>query len=75
MEDSKASSLGSVYAANGAPVIINYHEDNKSIIQNIKDKLVIIEDKHKKEHEYLIPKTKVDRLAITKFISIFQKLH
>jgi|RhiMethySRZTD1v2_1073278.scaffolds.fasta_scaffold728884_2 hypothetical protein len=34
MEDSKASSLGSVYAANGAPVIINYHEDNKSIIQD-----------------------------------------
>jgi hypothetical protein len=70
MEDSKASSLGSVYAANRAPAIINYHENNKSIIQDqgigrvfaeYKDKIVIIDGEHKKEHEYLIPKTKVDR--------------
>ena len=50
--------------------VINYNKDNKSIIQDrefgkvfaeYKDKLVIIDGENKKEHEYLIPKTKVNR--------------
>ena len=50
--------------------VINYDKDNKSIIQDreigrvfaeYKDKLIVIDGEYKKEHEYLIPKTKVDR--------------
>ena len=63
-------SLGSYYASNRASAVINYNKDNKSIIQDrefgkvfaeYKDKLVIIDGENKKEHEYLIPKTKVNR--------------
>ena len=51
---------------------MNYNNDNKSIIQDrefgrvfceYKDKLIIIDGEYKKEHEYLIPKTKVDRFG------------
>ena len=72
MRDSKSKntndSLGNYYASNRAPAVINYDKDNKSIIQDreigrvfaeYKDKLVIIDGENKKEHEYLIPKTKV----------------
>lgn len=63
-------SLGNYYASNRAFAIINYSGNNESIIQDreigrvfaeYKDKLVIIDGENKKEHEYLIPKTKVDR--------------
>jgi hypothetical protein len=62
----------SYYAYSRTPVIINYSEislDGKSTIQSreigrvfaeYKDNLVIIDGENKKEHEYLIPKTKVD---------------
>ena len=58
------------YAFHRASAIINHNENNKSIVPDreigrvfaeYKDKLVIIEGKNKKEHEYLIPKTKVHR--------------
>ena len=61
-------SLGSYYASNRASAFINYDKDNKSIIQDreigrvfaeYKDNLVVIDGESKKEHEYLIPKTKV----------------
>ncbi len=61
-------SLGNYYASNRAAAFMNYNNDNKSIIQDrefgrvfaeYKDKLVIIDGENKKEHEYLIPKTKV----------------
>jgi hypothetical protein len=74
MRDSKSkntnNSLGNYYASNRAPAVINYDKDNKSIIQDreigrvfaeYKDKLIVIDGEYKKEHEYLIPKTKVDR--------------
>jgi hypothetical protein len=74
MRDSKSKntndSLGNYYASNRAPAVINYDKDNKSIIQDreigrvfaeYKDKLIVIDGEYKKEHEYLIPKTKVDR--------------
>ena len=63
-------SLGSYYASNRASAVINYNKYKKSIIQDreigkvfaeYKDKLVIIDGENKKEHEYLIPKTKVNR--------------
>jgi len=63
-------SLWKYYATNRSPAIINHDKDNKSIVQDLeigrvfaeyKDKLVIIDGENKKEHEYLIPKTKVHR--------------
>jgi hypothetical protein len=62
----------SSYAYSRTPVMINYNEisrDGESTIQSreigkvfaeYKDSLVIIDGINKKEHEYLIPKTKVD---------------
>jgi hypothetical protein len=56
------------YASRRASAIINYSEDSKSILRDrefgrvfaeYKDKLVIIDGENKKEHEYLIPKTRV----------------
>jgi hypothetical protein len=71
MRDSKSkntnNSLGNYYASNRAPAVLNYDKDNKSIIQDreigrvfaeYKDKLIVIDGEYKKEHEYLIPKTK-----------------
>jgi hypothetical protein len=72
MEDSKSENIndpmGNYYASNRAVAFMNYSNDNKSIIQDrefgrvfaeYKDKLLIIDGENKKEHEYLIPKTKV----------------
>ena len=69
MKDSKSKnindSMGTFYASNRAPAFISYNNDNKSTIQfgrvfaEYKDYLVIIDGENKKEHEYLIPKTKV----------------
>ena len=59
-----------MHASNRAAAFMNYNNDNKSIIQDrefgrvfteYKDKLVIIDGENIKEHEYLIPKTKVHR--------------
>jgi hypothetical protein len=70
--DSSDSFEWSYYAYSRTPVIINYNEfsrDGKSTIQSreigrvfaeYKDSLVIIDGEDKKEHAYLIPKTKVD---------------
>jgi hypothetical protein len=63
-------SLGSYYASHRASAVINYHKYNKSLIRDreigkvfaeYRDNLVIIDGENKKEHEYLIPKTKVNR--------------
>ena len=64
MKNSTANSLGSIYAANRASAFINYKDGKRKIgrvFAEYKDKLVIINGDNKKEHEYLIPKTKVDR--------------
>jgi hypothetical protein len=76
MRKSKArninDSLVDYYASSRAHAIINNNnnKDNQNISQDLeigrvfaeyKDKLVIIEGEIKKEHEYLIPKAKVDR--------------
>jgi hypothetical protein len=72
MRDSKSrninNSMGNYYASNRAAAFMNCNNDTKSIMQDrefgrvfaeYKDKLLIIDGEHKKEHEYLIPKTKV----------------
>jgi hypothetical protein len=72
MRESKSkninNSLGNYYASNRAIAFMNYNSNTKSIIQDrefgrvfaeYKDKLVIIDGENKKEHAYLIPKTKV----------------
>ena len=60
------------YASQRASAIIYHIENSKNILQcreigrvfaEYKDKLVIIDGENKKEHEYLIPKTKVDRYS------------
>jgi hypothetical protein len=67
------NSLEIDYAFHRAAVVINYNKNDrngKSTVQSrqigrvfaeYKDKLVIIDGENKKEHEYLIPKSKVDR--------------
>jgi hypothetical protein len=72
MKNSKSKnihdSVGNYYASNRASAFMKYNNDNKSIIQDreigkvfaeYKDNLVVIDGENKKEHEYLIPKTKV----------------
>jgi hypothetical protein len=72
MRDNKSksinSSLGNHYASTRAAAFMKYDNDNKSVIQEreigkvfaeYRDNLVIIDGENKKEHEYLIPNTKV----------------
>jgi hypothetical protein len=55
------------YASHRASAIINYNEVTSQgkeigrVFAEYKDKLVIIDGENKKEHVYLIPKTKVDQ--------------
>ena len=59
-------SLGSYYASRRAPAVINYNGSDREIgrvFAEYKDKLVIIDGEDKKEHEYLIPKSRVDRFG------------
>jgi hypothetical protein len=62
-------SLGNYYASNRATAIISYNKENKNISQDreigrvfaeYKDKLIVIDGEDKKEHAYLIPKSKVN---------------
>jgi hypothetical protein len=55
------NSLGDYYASRRAPAIINHKIEIGRVFAEYKDKLIIIDGENKKEHEYLIPKTKVDR--------------
>jgi hypothetical protein len=68
MKDSEDDLLVKYYASHRASAVINYNEISKNIIQDkeigrvfaeYKNKLVIIDGENKKEHVYLIPKTKV----------------
>jgi hypothetical protein len=49
------------YASQRAPAIINHTLTIGRIFAEYKDSLVIIDGENKKEHEYLIPKSRVDR--------------
>lgn len=67
MNKNKINNVNDYYAFYRAPVMMR---DDNSTIQSreigrvfteYKDKLVIIDGEDRKEHEYLIPKSKVDR--------------
>jgi hypothetical protein len=65
MRDSKDDLLVEYYASHRASVIINYNEITQSreigrVFAEYKDKLVVIDGEDKKEHAYLIPKSKVN---------------
>ena len=49
------------YASHRAPAIINHKLKIGRVFAAYRDNLVIIDGELKKEHEYLIPKSKVDR--------------
>jgi hypothetical protein len=49
------------YASHRAPAIINGKLKIGRVFAEYKDKLVIIDGENKKEREYLIPKSRVDR--------------
>ena len=63
MKNSEASSLGTYYADQRAPAILSQNKDREigRVFAEYKDKLIIVDGEVKKEHVYLIPKTKVDR--------------
>jgi len=59
--DNVNNSLDDYYASHRAPAIINDKLKIGRVFAEYKDKLIIIDGELKKEHEYLIPKSKVDR--------------
>jgi hypothetical protein len=61
MKNSEADKLLDYYASNRASAILSNNREIGRLFAEYKDKLVIIDGENKKEHEYLIPKTKVDR--------------
>jgi hypothetical protein len=59
-------SLGSYYASRRASAIINYngsYRDIGRVFAEYKDRLLVIDGENKKEHEYLIPKSRIDRFG------------
>ena len=59
-------SLGSYYASRRAPAIINSNGSDREIgrvFAEYKDRLLVIDGKNKKEHEYLIPKSRIDHFG------------
>ena len=63
MQKSEATidSLNNYYASHRAPAIINNKLKIGRVFAEYKDNLVIIDGENKKEREYLIPKSRVDR--------------
>lgn len=59
--ESNIDSVEEYYASNRAPAIINHKLKIGRVFTAYKDKLVIIDGENKKEREYLVPKSKVDR--------------
>jgi hypothetical protein len=59
--NSKTRSLESFYASQRAPAILSHNKDKEvgRVFAEYKDKLVIISGEARKEHSYLIPKTKI----------------
>jgi hypothetical protein len=62
MKNSKANSLVNYYASHRAPAILSQNKDREigRVFAEYKDNLVIIAGETKQEHNYLIPKNKVD---------------
>ena len=61
MGNSEADNSLSYYASNRASAILSNNIEIGRVFAEYKDKLFIIDGENKKEHEYLIPKTKVNR--------------
>jgi hypothetical protein len=61
VENSDADKSLSYYASNRASVILSNNREIGRVFAEYKDKLIIIDGENKKEYEYLIPKTKVNR--------------
>ncbi len=62
VENSEADKSLSYYVFNRASAILcNKDREISRLFAEYRDKLVVIDGENKKEHEYLIPKTKVDR--------------
>ena len=60
MQKSEADNVN-YYSSQRAPAIINHTLTIGGVFAEYKDNLVIIDGENKKEHEYLIPKSRVDR--------------
>jgi hypothetical protein len=60
MQKSEADNVN-YYVSQRAPVIINHTSTIGRVFAEYKDNLVIIDGENKKEREYLIPKSRVDR--------------
>ena len=60
MQKSEADNVN-YYASQRAPAIINHTLTIGRVFAEYKDNLVIIDGENKKEREYLIPKSRVDR--------------
>ena len=76
MTNSEANSLGNYYASCRASAILSQNRDKEigKVFAEYKDKLVIIDGEDKKEHTYLIPKTKVDYYGDKKvYFNILEK--
>ena len=59
-----SDSLEEYHASHRSPAIVNHNGNDREIgrvFAEYKDKLVVIDGENKKEHEYLIPKTKINR--------------
>lgn len=59
MKDSEENQIDS-YASHRSPAIVNDREIGR-VFTVYKENLVIIDGENKKEHSYMIPKTKVNR--------------
>ena len=59
--DNVNSSSDDYYASHRAPAIINNKLKIGRVFAEYRDNLVVIDGENKKEREYLIPKSKVDR--------------
>jgi hypothetical protein len=57
--------LGDYYTFYSSPALLNHHKDKQfgTVIAESKNKLIIVDDEIKREHVYLIPKTKADRYS------------
>ena len=63
MQKSEADNVN-YYVSQRAPAIINHTLAIGRVFAEYKDNLVIIDGENKKEREYLIPKSRVDRYGI-----------
>ncbi|MGB8641343.1 MAG: hypothetical protein WCD28_03570 [Nitrososphaeraceae archaeon] len=59
------------YASHRIPLIIRSKEIGK-VFADVKGNIVVIAGENRKEHEYLIPKSKVVIVMKNKFLSIFR---